>query len=77
MITAKEAKRQTNQNRIGLVEKQIKDIESLIKVAISQSKYSIYYSKELYPQTIYFLEENGYTVSEHGEDPTNISWSYA
>lgn len=76
MISAQEAKRQTDQNRKDLIQEQIKDIEGLIEVAISQSRYSISYSKELHTNTIYLLEENGYIVSQHGKEPTTISWSH-
>jgi hypothetical protein len=77
MISAKEARSETNKNLENFLTIELEDVEKKIREAIKQGRYSISENGCLSNQSIKALEDVGFTVktgNQYNESYYSISW---
>ena len=77
MISAKEARKQSEQNKQNILNKEMTIIEEEINNEISQGNNNVYINGSISLNARQMLEQLGYDVkcgSQYNESYTNIKW---
>ena len=77
MISAKEARKQSEQNKQGILNKEMTIIEKEINNEISQGNNNVYIDDSISSDARQMLEQLGYDVkcgSQYNESYVNIKW---
>ena len=77
MISAKEARKQSEQNKQNILNKEMAIIEEKINNEISQGNNNVYIDGSVSLNARQMLEQLGYVVkcgSQYNESYTNIEW---
>ena len=77
MISAKEARKQSEQNKQNILNKEMAIIEEKINNEISQGNNNVYINGSISLNARQMLEQLGYDVkcgSQYNESYTNIKW---
>ena len=77
MISAKEARKQSEQNKQNILNKEMTIIEEEINNEISQGNNNVYINGSISSDARQMLEQLGYDVkcgSQYNESYTNIEW---
>ena len=77
MISAKQARKQSEQNRQNILNKEIITIEKEINNEISQGNNNVYINGSISSDARQMLEQLGYDVkcgSQYNESYVNIEW---
>ena len=77
MISAKEARKQSEQNKQNILNKEMATIEKEINNEISQGNNNVYINGSISSDVRQMLEQLGYDVkcgSQYNESYTNIKW---
>lgn len=77
MISAKEARKQSDQNKQNILNKEIAIIEEEINKAIAEGQYCIYIWSEISLRAKQILEQLGYKVRygrQYNDGYTSVEW---